>query len=223
MNWSAFNPFEEEKPKTIDVKKPLAKQLSDAKAASPLPAYNITGDTQFSTAPIPLDSFSGVPQLTEEDKKKWMDYLTGIYTKARQENNVFDEFENQVEALSTVLIGSTSQQLVAAVYAIMSKKGFTKQQILDAANNVLGAVNSGKTEFDKKQANKQQELVTGPQQQITDKQQQILKLQNEIGQLTQSISEGQTYLSKRAYGFTACFNQVIAKVTQDVNISDHIQ
>lgn len=222
INWKALNPFEEEKPKTIDVSKPLEKQLNpQPQPYSAQPQYNFVQSQQ------PSSTFQGFvqqpAQLSDEEKQKWMDFLSNAYGEARKANPIFDDFEKQVDALSTVLVGAPDAQKIQAVYAIMNGKGIGKSQILDAAQKVMQSINDSKTNFDNDLQARTKTGVTDLQQQIQDKLAAITGLQNDIAQLTQTINENQTKIATRGYGFNTCFGVVMAKVSKDVNdISNYI-
>lgn len=215
-----FNPFETTpaKPATkkVDANKPLAPQLAGDQRTQPI---------QFAPQPYPAQPAFGTQpayaapqmQISPADQQKWMDFLTNIYTKARQANTLFDDFETQVESITESVPGMPIAQQIQAVYGILKKKGATKASILDAANAVLKAVNDSVPAFQNTQVEKTKKGVTDLQQQITDKQNQIAQLQQDIAQLNQNINDNQVAIATREYGFNACFSQVIAKVTNDVN------
>ena len=210
--WDKLNPFETEKVNVIDANKPLTNQLVNNTNS------NVVQNTYMPVQQNMNSSFQnpGI-QLSEEDKNKWINFLSDIYKNARKANPIFDDFENQLDAINTVLIGAQDAQKIQAVYAIMATKGINKNQLVTAAQEVLKTINDSKNNFDTDLQSRNQKGIVDLQTQIQDKLQAITNLQNEISQLNLTINENQNKIAIRNYGFNSCFNNLIAKANKDIN------
>lgn len=226
MSWKSFLPFEiiddEKKPSKLDVKQPIKEQIAGTGAVpnfnmpAPQPAYNQTAQPAYNPQPAYTPSYSPAPtNLSPEDQQKWINFMTGIYNDARKANNVFDDFENQVESLAAIIPQEPAR--ITAVGKLMKDKGHPKSEVIAAANNVAQVINDAKASFLQDLGARQKQGVTDLQLSIQQKQAQIQKLNEEITGLNNSIAENSAKLVIREQGFNQCWGAVIAKLTNDSN------
>ena len=155
------------------------------------------------------------PTISEEDKKKYQDYLSALYSAAKTKAINYGEFLTNIETVMETDPTLPDANKFKMAFSFMKKRGVTKDQLAQACNDAISVVeNDRKTKFDVDIQAKNNSIDSNSQT-IAAKKQQIQKLSEEITALEQAIEETKQRISIKTYLYNNFATQLINKIKAD--------
>jgi hypothetical protein len=157
------------------------------------------------------------PVISEEDKKKYQDYFSALYTAAKSKSPNYGEFLANIDTVIETDPTLPDANKFKMAFSFMKKKGVTKEQLSQSCNDAIAVVDAdrkGKFDVDIKSKN---DSIESNNQAIILKRQQIQKLSEEITALEQETEQIKQKISIKTYLYNNFATQLINKIKADLS------
>lgn len=192
-----------------------------AQTQPPQPVQPLVTNTNFGmqTAAVsttnPFAPAQTGPVISEEDKRKYQEYFSALYTVAKTKSANYGEFLANIETVIETDPTLPDANKFKMAFSFMKKKGVTKEQLITACNDAISIVEADrKTKFDVDIKSRNESIETNNQA-IANKKIAIQKLSEEITALEQANDETKQRISIRTYLYNNFATQLINKIKAD--------
>jgi hypothetical protein len=193
---------------------PIQQQPTSVSYNSTIPGYTAPPMPQTTNMFAPAQTG---PVISEEDKKKYQDYFSALFTVAKTKSANYGEFMTNIDTVIETDPTLPDANKFKMAFSFMKKKGVTKDQLSQACNDAIAIVdNDRKTKFDTDIKAKSDSIETNNQT-IILKRQQIQKLSEEITGLEQENEQTKQKISIKTYLYNNFATQLINKIKADLS------
>ena len=163
------------------------------------------------------------PNITDEDKQKYQNYFSALFTSAKAKSANYGEFLTNMETVVETDATLPEASKFKMAFSFLKKKGVLKEQLIQSCNDAIAIVeNDRASKFDVDIAQKNTTIETNNKS-IVAKKQQIQKLSEEIMALEHDSEEIKNKISVKTYLYNNFATQLINKIKTDLSgISNHL-
>lgn len=156
------------------------------------------------------------PVISDEEKQKWQNYFSKLYSETRSINKEYDQFLTNIDTVTETDPTLPDANRFRFAFNFTKKAGITKEALIASANAASQAVEHDRDAVFDKDIQKKNAAIEGNNKLILDKRNQIQTLMDEIKQLE---SDNQSTKEKIAVR-TTCYNtfsaHLLAKIKNDI-------
>lgn len=160
---------------------------------------------------------SAQPAISEEDKKKYQDYFSNLYTKAKAKSADYGQFLTNIETVMETDPTLADASKFKMAFSFMKKQGVTKERLVASVNDAIGIVENDRTTVFNADIQAKNANIESNNKLIADKQLAIQKLTEEINQLKTDTETIKNRISIKTLLYNSLAAQLITKIKNDLS------